>query len=47
MVLINRKDSNMNDIFEKDLAGEMVSPSDPGYDELINSIWATMKLAAE
>lgn len=37
----------MNDIFEKDLAGEMVSPSDPGYDEQINSIWATMKLAAE
>lgn len=37
----------MNDIFEKDLAGEMVSPSDPGYDELISSIWDTMKLAAE
>lgn len=38
---------NRNDIFEKDLAGEMVSPNDPGYDELINSIWDTMKLAAE
>lgn len=38
---------SMNDIFEKDLAGEMVSPKDPGYDELINSIWDTMKLAAE
>lgn len=38
---------SMNDIFEKDLAGEMVSPSDPEYDELINSIWDTMKLAAE
>lgn len=38
---------SMNDIFEKDLAGEMVSPKDPGHDELINSIWDTMKLAAE
>lgn len=37
----------MNSIFEKDLAGEMVSPNDPGYEELINSIWDTMKLAAE
>lgn len=37
----------MNNIFEKDLSGEMVSPNDPGYDELINSIWDTMKLAAE
>lgn len=25
----------------------MVSPNDAGYDELINSIWDTMKLAAE
>lgn len=41
------KDIMKNDIFEKDLAGEMVSPKDPGYDELINSIWDTMKLAAE
>lgn len=38
---------NRNDIFEKDLAGEMVSPNDPGYEELINSIWNTLKLAAE
>lgn len=37
----------MNDIFEKDLAGEMVSPNDPGYEELINSIWNTLKLATE
>lgn len=37
----------MNSIFAKDLAGEMVSPNDPGYEELINSIWETMKLAAE
>lgn len=40
-------EKSMNDIFEKDLAGEMVSPSDPGYDELINSIWDTLKLATE
>lgn len=37
----------MNTIFERDLNGEMVSPADPGYDELINSIWDTMKTAAE
>lgn len=37
----------MNDIFQKDLSGEMVSPNDPGYEELINSIWETMKLANE
>lgn len=37
----------MNDIFEKDLAGEMVSPNDPGYDELINSILDTIKLTTE
>ena len=37
----------MKDIFERDLNGEMVSPSDPGYDELINSIWDTMKVATE
>lgn len=39
--------NKMNSIFAKDLAGEMVSPNDPGYEELINSIWDTMKLAAE
>lgn len=37
----------MKNIFERDLAGETVSPNDPGYDELINSIWDTIKLAAE
>lgn len=37
----------MNDIFQKDLSGEMVSPNEPGYDKLINTIWDTMKLAAE
>ena len=37
----------MDDIFKKDLSGEMVSPDEPGYDELINAIWDTMKLANE
>lgn len=37
----------MNDIFAKDLSGEMVSPNEPGYDELITDIFATMKTAAE
>lgn len=37
----------MNDIFEKNRSGEMVSPEDHGYDELINSIWETIKLAVE
>lgn len=35
----------MEDIFRKDLSGEMVSPDEPGYDKLINEIWNTMKLA--
>lgn len=39
--------NKMNSIFVKDLAGEMVSSNDPGYEELINSIWNTLKLAAE
>lgn len=34
-------------IFERDLAGEMVSPNDPGYEELITDIFATMKVATE
>lgn len=37
----------MEDIFKKDLSGAMVSPDEPGYDELINAIWGTMKLANE
>ena len=37
----------MEDIFKKDLSGEMVSPSEPGYDKLIDVIWDTMKLANE
>lgn len=37
----------MNDIFTKDLSGEMVSPNEPGYSELIADIFATMKIATE
>lgn len=37
----------MEDIFEKDLSGAMVSPDEPGYDKLINSIFETMRLAYE
>lgn len=37
----------MNTIFERAFAGEMVSPNDLGCNELINSIWDTMKLATE
>lgn len=37
----------MEDIFKKDLSGAMVSPDEPGYEQLINSIFDTMKLAYE
>ena len=37
----------MENIFKKDLSGALVSPNEPGYDELINSILDTMKLAYE
>lgn len=37
----------MKNIFERDVAGEMVSPNDEGYDELIADIFDTMKTAAE
>ena len=37
----------MNDIFAKDLSGEMVSPDEPGEDELIADIFATIKTATE
>lgn len=37
----------MENIFKKDLSGALVSPNKPGYDELINSIFDTMKLAYE
>lgn len=36
-----------NDIFTKDLSGEMVSPNEQGYDALITDIFATMKTATE
>lgn len=38
---------SFNDIFAKDLNGEMVSPNDAGYEELIADIFATMKTATE
>jgi hypothetical protein len=41
------QNNNMEDIFKKDLSGEMVSPSEPGYDKLIDAIWDTIKLANE
>lgn len=37
----------MNDIFAKDLSGEIVSPNDPEYSELITDIFATIKTATE
>lgn len=37
----------MNDIFAKDLSGEMVSPNEPGYEVLINDIFSTMETAQE
>ena len=37
----------MNDIFSKDLIGEMVSPNEPGYDALIDDIFRTMETAQE
>ena len=37
----------MENIFKKDLSGALDSPNEPGYDELINSIFDTMKLAYE
>lgn len=37
----------MKDIFAKDVAGEMVSPHDEGYDVLINEIFSTMETAQE
>lgn len=37
----------MNDIFSKDLSGEIVSPNEPGYDVLIDDIFRTMETAQE
>ena len=36
-----------NDIFARDVNGEMVSPNDAGYEELIADIFTTMQTAAE
>lgn len=36
-----------DDIFARDLNGEMVSPHDPGYEDLITDIFSTMKTATE
>lgn len=37
----------MENIFAKDVAGEMVSPNDEGYDALISEIFSTMETAQE
>ncbi|MDE6586778.1 MAG: sugar O-acetyltransferase [Paramuribaculum sp.] len=37
----------MNDIFAKDLSGELVSPEEPGYELLIDDIFSTMETAQE
>lgn len=37
----------MNDIFAKDLSGEMVSPNEPGYEALISDIFSTIDTAQE
>lgn len=37
----------MNDIFTKDLSGELVSPDEPGYELLIDDIFSTMETAQE
>ena len=37
----------MTHIFAKDLCGKMVTHDEPGYDELIADIFATIKTATE
>lgn len=37
----------MNDIFAKDLGGEMVSPDEPGYNALINDIFSCMETSQD
>ena len=37
----------MDNIFARDISGEMVSPNDPGYDVLIDDIFKTMEVAQE
>lgn len=39
--------NHTDDIFAKDLRGDMVSPGEPGYDALINEIFDTMETARE
>lgn len=41
----NKTTDKVNDIFAKDLNGEMVSPKDAGYDVLIADIFDTMRVA--
>ena len=43
----NLNQTIMKSIFEKDLSGEMVSPNEPGYNALIEDIFATIKVATE
>ena len=43
----NKTETNLKDIFEKYLSGEMVSPNEPGYDTLIADIFDTMRTATE
>ena len=37
----------MNDIYTKELSGELVSPDEPGYEHLIDDIFSTMETAQE
>lgn len=37
----------MNNIFAKDLSGEMVSPDEPGYEALIDDIFSCMEVSQE
>lgn len=45
--MTTRETTSMEDIFRKDLSGEMVSPDEPGYEMLITDIFATIKTATE
>ena len=45
--MTTRETTSMEDIFKKDLSGEMVSPDEPGYEMLITDIFATIKTATE
>lgn len=37
----------MNDIFERELQGEMISVNDPEYHKILDIIWNTMELTAQ